>query len=460
MFWIFAATVWVGLRQQLYWISRSRLEDVCWRRDVMIRLYAAATVLALPLVRLIMWRRLKQGKEDGQRLGERFGLASAPRPIGPIIWVHAASVGETVSVMPLVGRLLADFPLASVLITTVTRSSAEMLEKDLSDRLLHQFVPIDRPGEINSFLDYWNPDAAIWIESELWPNLLTAAQGRGVPSVLVQGRISEKSFRRWWFLRALVRPLLAGFSRVLVQTAGDADRFRTLGALEPVVTGTLKYSSPPLKINKIKLAQINSRLENRSCWVAASVHPGEFSMLCEAHAVLRERFPNLLTIIVPRHPIAGASIEKTLLDSGILVAVRSREEEITEETEIYIGDSFGELGIFYDICPIAFIGGSLIPHGGQNPLEAIRLGCVAVVGPHMFNFSQIVSDLASGGALVSVGSGVSLAHEISKFLESPEILRELFSKQKAVVSARDSVLDDVYARVVEAIPESIRLSWS
>ena len=425
----------------------------------MIRLYAAATVLAWPLIRLIMWQRVKQGKEDGQRIGERFGRISTPRPTGPIIWVHAASIGETVSILSLVERLLVDFQLVNVLITTVTRSSGEILEKNLSGKLFHQFVPIDRPGEINSFLDHWDPDVAIWVESELWPNLLTAVQGRGIPIFLVQGRISEKSFRHWRFLRWLVRPLLEGFSRVLVQTPEDADRYRALGAVEPVVTGSLKYSSPPLKIDKIELAQINLRLGGRPCWVAASVHPGEFSLLRDAHLMIRRRFPNLLTIVVPRHPIAGASMERSALDADISGAVRSRAEEITEETEIYIGDSFGELGIFYEICPIAFVGGSLVPHGGQNPLEAIQLGCVVLLGPHMFNFSQIVSDLASEDALVSVGSAASLADKISEFLESPDLLTELRSKQKSAISARDHILDDVYARIVDAVPHSPRLSW-
>ena len=425
----------------------------------MIRLYAAVTVLAWPLIRLIMWRRVKQGKEDGQRIGERFGRISTPRPIGPIIWLHAASVGETVSILSLVERLLADFQLANVLITTVTRSSAEILEKNLSGKLFHQFMPIDRPGEINAFLDHWNPDVAIWVESELWPNLLTAVQGRGIPTFLVQGRISERSFRHWRFLRRLVRPLLEGFSRVLVQTPGDADRYRALGAVEPIVTGSLKYSSPPLKIDQIELAQINLRLRGRPCWVAASVHPGEFSLLCDAHVIIRRRFPNLLTIVVPRHPVAGASMERFSLNADISVAVRSRADEITDETEIYIGDSFGELGIFYEICPIAFVGGSLVPHGGQNPLEAIQLGCVVLLGPHMFNFSQIVSDLASEDALVSVGSAASLADKIAEFLESPDLLTELRSKQKSAISARDHILDDVYARILEAVPHSTRLSW-
>ena len=425
----------------------------------MIRLYAAVTVLAWPLIRLIMWQRVKQGKEDGQRIGERFGRISTPRPTGPIIWVHAASVGETVSILSLVERLLADFQLANVLITTVTRSSAEILEKNLSGKLFHQFIPIDRPGEINSFLDHWDPDVAIWVESELWPNLLTAVQGRGVPTFLVQGRISEKSFRHWRFFRRLVQPLLEGFSRVLVQTPGDADRYRALGAVEPVVTGSLKYSSAPLKTDKVELAQMRLRLGGRPCWVAASVHPGEFSLLCDAHVIIKRRFPNLLTIVVPRHPIAGASMERSSLDADISVAVRSRAEEITEETEIYIADSFGELGIFYALCPIAFVGGSLVPHGGQNPLEAIQLGCVALVGPHMFNFSQIVSDLASEDALVSVGSAASLADKISEFLESPDFLTELRSKQKSAISARDHILDDVYARIVDAVPHSTRLSW-
>jgi 3-deoxy-D-manno-octulosonic-acid transferase len=425
----------------------------------MIRLYRAATVFAWPLAKLIMRHRVKTGKEDGRRVGERFGEASVPRPSGPVIWVHAASIGETMSILPLVTRLLGDFQLAKVLITTGTVSSAKILEKGLSPRLIHQYVPIDRPSEIKSFLNYWNPDIAIWVESELWPNLVNAAQRRGMAMILVQGRMSARSFRRWSRLRSLIRPLLLGFKQVLVQTPKDAVRYRALGALDPIVTGTLKYSAPPLVVDDVKLNQIVSAIADRPCWVAASVHPREFDILREVHILVRKRFPDLLTIVVPRHPSAGAGIQHIFRNDKISCAVRSRQDDITKVTEVYIGDSLGELSIFYSLSPIAFIGGSLIPHGGQNPLEAIQLGCATIVGPHMFNFAEIISDLEFGKALLSICSAEGLAQEIAKLIGSPETAKELWSKQKAVISQREHVLDEVVVRIVEEIPQPMRIAW-
>lgn len=425
----------------------------------MIRLYTAVTVFAWPLAKLIMRYRVRAGKEDERRVGERFGKASVPRPIGPVIWVHAASVGETMSILPLVTRFLGSFRLATVLITTGTVSSAKILEAKLSHRLIHQFAPIDRPSQIKSFLDYWDPDVAIWVESELWPNLVNAAQRRGVMTILVQGRMSERSFRRWCRLRSLVRPLLEGFKQVLVQTPKDADHYRALGAVDPIVTGTLKYSAPPLVVDDVKLNQIVSAVADRPCWIAASVHPGEFDILRKAHILVRKQFPDLLTIVVPRHPSAGASIQHTFRNDKISCAVRSRQDDITKSTEVYIGDSLGELSIFYSLSPIAFIGGSLIPHGGQNLLEAIQLGCATIVGPHMFNFAEIISDLESREALVSVCSAEELARGIGRLIEFPKTAKQLWSKQKAVISRGEHVLDEVFMRIIGEIPQSMRASW-
>jgi len=229
--------------------------------------------------------------------------------------------------------------------------------------------------------------------------------------------------------------------------------------VDPIVTGTLKYSAPPLDVDDVKLNQIASAVADRPCWIAASVHPGEFDILRKAHILVRKQFPDLLTIVVPRHPSAGASIQHTFRNDNIVCAVRSRQDDITKSTEVYIGDSLGELSIFYSVSPIAFIGGSLVSHGGQNLLEAIQLGCATIVGPYMFNFSEIISDLDSREALVSVSSAEELAQEIGKLIESPKTAKQFWSKQKAIISPREHVLDEVFVRIMEQIPKSMRISW-
>ena len=425
----------------------------------MIRLYEVVTTFAWPATKLLMSYRVRKGKEERRRIRERFGEASVHRPTGPLVWIHAASVGEANSILPLIGRFLDTFSLVNVLITTGTVSSAQILENKLSSRLVHQFLPIDRPREVRAFLDYWRPDLAIWVESELWPNLVSAVQGREILTIIVQGRMSAKSFRRWSYLKWLIAPLLAGFNQVLVQTSKDADRYRTLGARAPIVTGTLKYSSPPLVVDHDQLKELKPSIIGRPCWVAASVHPGEFDILCRTHILLKKEFGDLLTIIVPRHPTEGTTIKRVLDGANISCALRSSEELITESIEVYIGDSLGELSIFYSLVPIAFIGGSFIPHGGQNPLEAIQLECATIVGPNMFNFAEIVADLRSQGSLVDVSSAEQLSAKLSRLIQEPELARSLLVKQKAAVSGRGMVLDQVFVQILESVPKSMRLSW-
>ena len=418
----------------------------------MLNLYRAATIAAGPLAGVALRRRASRGKEDMSRLGERFGRASASRPPGALVWIHAASVGEALSVLPLVERMLNALPKGHVLLTTGTLSSARLMKGRLPERAFHQFVPIDRPDAVCRFLDHWLPQLAIWVESELWPNLLRDTHRRQIPTVLVQGRMSAKSYRYWRWARRLIAPLLAGFDQVLVQTQADANRFRDLGAVQPMVTGTLKYAAPVLTAEETTLREMGKALGVRTRWLAASVHPGEFEIVYQTHLVLRSRFPDLLTIVVPRHPSSASDLEKEWISKGLSCARRGVGVELSPETEIYIADTMGELGLFYRISPVALIGGSFVDHGGQNPIEAIQLGCAVLTGPSMFNFSEVMVDFVANGVSVSITTPAELPEELSVLLAAPEHASVLAQQQKKAIAEKAGVIDNVFEALVCRLP--------
>jgi 3-deoxy-D-manno-octulosonic-acid transferase len=302
------------------------------------------------------------------------------------------------------------------------------------------------------FLDHWQPELAIWVESELWPNLLRDTQLRQIPTVLVQGRMSAKSYRYWRWARGLIAPLLAGFDQVLVQTQADANRFRDLGAVQPMVTGTLKYAAPALAAEETTLRELGNALGARTRWLAASVHPGEFEIVYQTHLVLRSRFPDLLTIVVPRHPSSASYLEKEWVSKGLSCARRGVGMELSPETEIYIADTMGELGLFYRISPLALIGGSFIDHGGQNPIEAIQLDCAVLTGPSMFNFSEVMGDLGQIGAACRVETAGGLSEAVSGLLAAPERAAHLSKQQKKVITAKAVVIDTVFEILVHHLP--------
>ena len=418
----------------------------------MLGLYRAATIATGPLAGIVLRRRASQGKEDSSRLGERFGRPSALRPPGALVWIHAASVGESLSVLPLVNRILDALPRGNVLLTTGTLSSAQLLPGRLPERAFHQFVPIDRPDAVRGFLDYWKPDIAIWVESELWPNLLRATQLRHVPTILVQGRMSERSHRYWRWARGLIAPLLKDFSEILVQTEEDAIRFNDLGAVEPTVTGTLKYAAPPLTAVETTLEEMEAVLSLRTRWLAASIHPGEFKVVCQTHLALRSQFPDLLTIVVPRHPSSASEFERVSIANGVKCARRSRGTKPSSEIAIYIADTMGELGLFYRVSPVSLIGGSFIDRGGQNPIEAIQLDCAVLTGPSMFNFSEVMEDLGQVGAACRVETAGELSEAVSGLLAAPERAAHLSKQQKKVITAKAVVIDTVFETLVHHLP--------
>ena len=405
-------------------------------------LYRAGTELLGPAIELWLKRRLARGKEDPARLPERLGRPGRERPPGRLVWLHAASVGEAMSVLPLIERLLAARADASVLLTTGTVTSARLMAERLPPRAAHQFAPIDRPSAVRRFLDHWRPDLAIWVESELWPNLVAETARRGVRMALVNARLSERSFRRWRRIGWMVRPMLSAFELALAQGEADAGRLRALGGRDVRCLGNLKSAAPPLAGDPAELASLRAAVGDRPRWLAASTHPGEEAVAAEVHRRLAPHFPRLLTVIAPRHPERGGELARTL---GPTVARRSAGEP--PDAEIYLADTMGELGLFYRLCPVVLVGGSLVPHGGQNPLEPARLGAAVLFGPHMRNFAEAEARLIAAGAR-RVAGGDELATAVGDLLANPAEATRLGGALAAATAQDAGVLDAVVAAML------------
>ncbi len=386
---------------------------------MILAVYRGLTTLAAPALRLMLRRRVARGKEIADRLPERRGIDPTPRPAGRLLWLHAASVGETVSLLPVLATLPADL---AILLTTGTVTSAALLERrlpelGLADRVRHRFVPLDVPRWVARFLDHWRPDAAALVESEIWPNLITACAARRIPLALVNARLSPSSAANWARLPGLARTLFGSFDRVLAQSAADAARLNALGAPASSVTGNLKYAAPPLPAGPAELARLTTLLAARPAWLAASTHPGEDAPIRAVHERLAPHYPGLLTIIVPRHPERGPDVAAAM--AGLPVTRRALGEDPPPTAGIYIADTLGELGLFYRLAPIAFVGRSLGAAGGQNPLEPARLGAAVAVGPAVHNFADIVPALAAAGALTQVPDADALAAFVTRMLDDP-----------------------------------------
>ncbi len=414
----------------------------------LLALYQAGTTALGPLVALYLARRMAHGKEDRDRFSERQGIAGRPRPPGPLIWVHAASNGEAISMLSLIDRLLVERPALSVLVTTGTVTSARLLAHRLpADRAWHQYVPVDRPAYVRRFLDHWRPDLALWVESELWPNLVSETDRYGIPLLLLNGRMSVRSFRSWQRVPGLIGPLLACFELCLAQDEAQAERFRRLGAAAAASVGDLKTAAAPLPFDENELARIAARAADRPLWLAASTHQGEEEAAAEVHrALIRER-PGLLTIVAPRHPARAAEIVAMLEQRGLNVACRSAGEPLEATTDIYLADTLGELGLFYRLAGIAFIGGSLTPMGGHNPLEAALLDCAILHGPDMSNCAAMAQSLDDAGATITVTNAAELAASVRRLLNDPVERARRAAAAAGVAADNRAVLDAVLARI-------------
>ncbi|HAK63902.1 MAG TPA: 3-deoxy-D-manno-octulosonic acid transferase [Alphaproteobacteria bacterium] len=421
----------------------------------MLRFYRLLSMLSGPLLYLLLLWRVRAGKEDKQRIAERRGVAGAARPAGRLLWIHAASIGEALSALPLAQKFLKTHSDLTVLFTTGTLTSAQILMKLSPGRVLHQFVPLDHPKWVARFLDHWRPDMAVWIESEIWPNLMLETAGRRIPMALVNGRMSSHSFRRWRMGRPAMERLLTLFGVMLAHDEQSAAFFSELGAKRVQFVGDLKRASDPLPVDEEELARLEAAIGARPVWLAASTHDGEEKAVKRVHEKLLAEFPSLLTLIAPRHANRGDEIANMLGEGNLRVARRSKGEVPLPETGIYLADTMGEMGLIYRLAKIVFVGGSLVRHGGQNPLEPARLGAAILYGPHVENFSEIYDALESKGAARWISDRHALERVVAGLLRDPRTvnMRGLAGKAYAI-AGRDKVLDRIVEAIGPLLPEA------
>lgn len=370
----------------------------------------AASHVTGPLFAMWQRRALRSGKEDEKRIGERWGQSAQKRPDGRVVWFHAASVGETQSILPLVDALLAARSDVHVLITSTTRTSAALLSTGLPDRVIHQMAPYDTVGASRAFLDRWRPDVAIWIESELWPRMLAEVGRRAIPKLLLNARVSARTAQRWARFDKTASAILSQFDLIQVQEQTTMDALTAVGVTGKGValTGSLKQDRPPLDCDATALADLRKVLGKRPVWCAASTHAGEEEIVLTAH-----RDIGGLLILVPRHTERAPQIATLCAEAGLVMARRSAGDAITSDTQIYLADTMGELGLWYRIAPIAFIGGSLADVGGHNPYEAAQLDTAIIHGPHIENFARIYEALGAVDAAKLVSDAGTLVRAVN-----------------------------------------------
>ncbi len=421
-------------------------------RSLLLRLYLAASSRGAGVARRMLERRRAVGKEDAARLGERMGEAGRPRPDGPLVWFHAASVGEAASLLEMLRRLAQARPSVTCLVTTGTVTSARLMAERLPENCIHQYATLDVLPWVRAFLDHWRPDAAVWTESELWPATLCEVSARGIPMLLINARISNRSFRRWRAMRGMARSLLERFDRILAQDALAGSHLTALGA-DPArlsVEGSLKEGAAPLTYDEAERVRIAKALAGRPVWLAASTHPGEEEMVAGAHVRARRALPMLALILAPRHPQRGDALAEMLRGRGLQVAQRSKGEAIGADTEVYLADTLGEMGLWYRVAAVSFVGGSLVEIGGHNPFEPALLGSAILFGPHVRNFADGYRRLAEADAAVLVRTEAELAEALVVTM-APDRAAEMAAAAWAACSegaeVTDAVLDAVGALI-------------
>ena len=423
------------------------------RTPLTLRAYRLTTSLASPLSGWWLDRRLSRGREDSERLGERYGLSPAPRPEGALVWIHGASVGEAFSLDPVVRRLVSDG--RACVMTTGTVTSAKLLESRLPAGARHQYAPLDAPGPMRKFFAHWRPDLGLIAESEIWPNMIMEAARARVPLGLVNARLSERSFARWKRAPKLIGALLGRFEFCLAQTPLDAERWHALGAPNVSVAGNLKYDASAPPVEREEFAVLSGALAGRKIWVAASTHPGEELIAAQAQRRVEQDVPEALTIIAPRHAARGPHIREELAARGFAVELRSEGATLGARSRIYVADTMGELGLFYRLAGLVFMGKSLCGEGGQNPIEPAKLGSALLHGPMVGNFRDVYDALDAEGGALSVADGADLARRLIGLFNDAAAQRRMARAALKCVEARAGASERVIAAAAPWLPAPV-----
>ncbi|SHJ65161.1 3-deoxy-D-manno-octulosonic-acid transferase [Shimia gijangensis] len=385
------------------------------------QLYRLLTALGAPIAKRTARKRFEARNGPAERFDERSGHASLPRPSGRLIWMHAVSVGEFLSILDLVQDITATG--VQVLVTTTTSSAADLAAQRLSHGVLHQFSPLDTPQATRRFLDHWHPDLAVFVESEIWPNQIVMAHARGIPLALINARLSASSLKQWQKKPDTARSLLIRFDAIMTQTDGTRTALQSLGVLpdQLAVTGDMKAAAAAQPVDHAAAQTLESNLSGRPLWVASSSHDGEEADISAAHRIVTAKSPDALLILAPRHPERGDAVEALLRAEGWTVARRSKAQPITGQTQIYLADTLGETGLWYSLAPIVFIAGSFTTVGGHNPYEPAHFDCAVLHGPHYANFELAYTEMHAANACQEVQDGRALGQTVSDLFGSAQL---------------------------------------
>ena len=418
-----------------------------------VTLYLSLAGLAGPVFKFLHHRRVKAGKDDPARGGERFGIPGQARPDGALVWIHAASVGETTSVLPLITRLVDAG--TRVLLTSVTRTSAELAAERLPEGAIHQYAPFDNPAYWSVFLDAWRPDLAICVESEIWPASFRAVKARGIPLCLVNARMSERSRGGWARLPRSARHVFSQVDLALAQSPADGERLKDLGCNQVALPGNLKFDAEPHAPDQALLDEFRGWIGGRPVWLAALTHPGEDEVVLSAHKALRDMHPGLLLLLVPRHPARADDIARLVSDAGLNGRRRSLGETIQDDTDVYIGDTLGEMGLFYAASELCFLGGSFNSAGGHNPLEPAHFGTAIVTGPRVANARTVYRTLWEARGALRVDTPDKLADAVAGLLNDPGTRAHQAEAARDVIAGGRGALDRTLDLLAPYLPRSI-----
>ncbi|MCZ4351140.1 3-deoxy-D-manno-octulosonic acid transferase [Roseovarius aestuarii] len=419
----------------------------------LLRIYGVLAGGLAPMAYPRVRRKLARHGIAPERIRERMGHATLPRPVGTLVWFHAASVGESLSVLRLISQMGAQNPALDFLITSGTGTSADLIARRMPVRARHQFAPLDSPAAVRRFLNHWQPDAAVFVESELWPNMLRGAAARDIPLALLNARISDRSARGWMRIGRTARHLLGLFAMIHTQDARTTAHLQGLGAVSAQTGVNLKALAGPLPVDDAALDLMRDQINTRPVWVASSTHPGEEQVVLLAHAEILRSHPDALLILVPRHPDRAAEIASLIADQGLTVSQRSADDLCGQAIQVYLADTLGETGLWYRLSPIVFLGGSFTAVGGHNPYEPAHAGAAVLHGALYSNFTGAYTAFLSHGGAQEVADAPALAAAVSALLDDPAAL----SAQQALSSGFAAVQDGQMGTLIETLSRALRL---
>ena len=417
---------------------------------MLLLLYKFLMFISLPFVYIILYFRKQKGLEtsDKSRKKERFGIASVTKPKGRVIWFNASSVGESNSIVPVINELLKLYPDDYILITTTTVTAADNIKKKFENkRVIHQFLPIDRRSFVDKFFNYWKPSIGFFVDSDFWPNLIFSANAHSILLILLNGRISDRSYKRYCKHLNFIKPIMKNFTLAFGKSEEDTKRLSDIGAKKTICVGNLKYALPPLTCNLKELNELKTVIKDRKIFVLSSTHEGEEILCLEAFKKIKKEFSDTLMIIAPRHPVRGEEIKQICYKAGCVSSLRSKKEDITDKTDIYIADTMGELGLFYSLSNIVFVGGSLVKWGGHNPMEPARLNNVVLSGSYVFNFKETFDLLLKENAIIIVSDENELANKVIEIFRNPDKAKTFMDTAFKVSEREATVLDRVMEKI-------------